>query len=104
MLELILNRRLRYNYHKILEFQTKEEIEKFLLTINERERSDLFAYTYGYAIRERQKNGIPIKEYFLLHCDEFIPDVKKSAYDRADKTLNIIYAIAIVIIVVVMLF
>ena len=102
MFELIINKRLRDNYCKILKFQTAGEIENFLSALNEKEKNELFAYTYGYAVKERRRNGIPITEYFLLHYDEFIPNVKKDVFNRTDKFLNIILGITIVIIVVML--
>jgi len=97
-IELIINKSLRKNYRSILKLQTSEEVQKFIDTLPKMEKSELFAYSYKYAILEKNKNGEPITEYFLLHIEEFIPDELKDIYDKADKHLNIIFIIAIVII------
>lgn len=102
MIELFFNKRLKTNYSKVLELQTAKEIENFLSTLNEKERKELFAFTYGYAIQKRLRQGIPITEYFLIHYDDFIPNVQKDMFTRADKYLNIIFIVAIIIISVVL--
>ena len=101
MLELLIDKKLRKNYYSILNLQKPEEINEFLSSLDEKDKHNLFCYTYGYAIRDRQKKGISITEYFLLHYNEFIPEVEKGVFDRADQHLNIIFNICIITIIIV---
>lgn len=96
-------RKTKNNYYEILKFQTAEEINKFLSMLDEEEKHDLFAYTYGYVIPERYKRGTPVTEYFLLHYDEFIPYVNNEEIGRANKTLSVILDIAVAIIIVIII-
>lgn len=103
MLELLINRRLRQNYNYVLKLENAESIKTFLSELSEREKNELFAYTYGYAVKDRMKAGFPITEYFLLHYDDFIPDITKLAYEKADKHLNYILIITVVAICIYVL-
>ena len=99
---LLLNKRLRNNYNKVLKLNNAEEIKQILSSLTETEKRELFAYTYGYAIKERMKEGIPVSEYFLLHYDEFIPGIDGKTYEKADKHLNIIFTVAAIVTAIVL--
>lgn len=66
MLELLIDKKLRKNYYSILNLQKPEEINEFLSSLDEKDKHNLFGYTYGYAIRDRQKKGFQLRNIFCF--------------------------------------
>lgn len=103
-LELLINKRLRKNYNAVLKLKNENSIKKFLSELSEREKNELFAYTYGYAIQDRIRAGVPISEYFLLHYEDFIPHVSKQTFEKADRHLNYLFLFIVMILVIILFF
>ena len=97
MIDLLVNKKLRKNFYHILELNNHEDIQSFINSLSRKEKEELFAYSYGYGIQDRQRKGFPIKEYFLVHIEEFMSDYDKEIYMKADRALNITIIVAIII-------
>lgn len=90
MLELLLNKRLRENYNKLLQLENLDEINEFLSTLNESEKSDLLCYVSEYAVKQRKRTGFPITEYALLHYKEYAYNPYKDVLTNMDKITDIV--------------
>lgn len=103
MLDLLMDKELRKNYFEILRLQTHEEINTFISSLSEKDRDKLFCFTDSYAIKARRKRGMPLREYFLVHYDEFVPEEEKLINARVTRHLNIIYGICALTLIIVLI-
>ena len=95
---VIINKRLRKNYKQALKLKNANECNQFMASLDEKSRHELLTYVDGYVIKSYLRKGIQSNRgYFLDHYGDYISNGTKEVYKCADKTLNLIYAIAIII-------
>lgn len=101
-IELIFNKRLRKNFSESLKLQNNNETKEFLTNLDETSRRELLSFM-DFAYIHRRKIGRPITEYFLLHYKDYMTEAETASFKRADRVLNTIYAIAIVVILIILI-
>lgn len=96
-MELLLKKSIRKNYESALKLTGDSECRDFLANLSNTERVELLAHVDGYAVPTKKRRGEPITQYFLLHYKEYMTNSEKEIFERADKSLQIIFAIFFVI-------
>lgn len=91
------NKTLKENYKTALLLSNKEECDAFMEGLPEKDRQDIISYCDAYIIQKRINEGLPIREYFLVHLDDYKTEEDKKTEAAVNITMASMYVAAIVI-------
>ena len=95
---MVLHKRLRENYKQALKLKNVDECNQFMSSLDEKSRHELLAYVDGYVIKSYNRKGMQgNRGYFLEHYSDYISESTKKVNDCADKMLNLLWTMAIII-------